>query len=76
MDDIIISNSEEGGVINLISALSKYDISSFIIMNSFYNLPFHDNSNTMGVSAKSGVIIIYEFFNCLEIYTYLDYLQS
>jgi hypothetical protein len=56
--DFIISNSKEGGVINSISDLSLSDIPSSIIPNPISNLPFHDNSANMGVSAKSGVIII------------------
>ena len=56
-DDIIISNLKEGGVISSITALSQSNVPSSIILNPFSNLPFHDNSDAMGVSVKSGVII-------------------
>ena len=55
--DIIIPHSKEGGVINSISALSQSAVPSPIILDPFSNLPFHDNSDAIGVSAKSGVII-------------------
>ena len=56
-DDFIISNSKEGEVINSISALLESDVPSSFIFNPFSNLPFHDNSDAMDISIKSGVII-------------------
>ena len=57
-------------------ALSQSVVTSSIILNPFSNLPFHDNSDATGDSAKSVIPILHEFFICLVLHPYLDYFQS
>ena len=77
-NDIIIPNSKEGGVINSISTVTQSAVPSSIILNSVSTIPFHNNSDPMDISVKSGVMITStapRVFICLIAHPYLDFLR-